>query len=118
MNGLSHPYQLDESTFIFRGIRSIFSFLFHFLVKIIKSKQNIPRWDAAFSVCLCPIKRTPGLYGLSMPMESVNRINDRPDMSSAVNSYVKQYMKQTQMNYVESNFTLAPKIDQNIFIRI
>ena len=26
-NGLSHPYYLDESTFIFRGIRSDFSFL-------------------------------------------------------------------------------------------
>ena len=29
-NGLSHPFQLDESTFIFRGIRSDFSFLFYF----------------------------------------------------------------------------------------
>ena len=37
-------------------------------------KQNSPGWDAAFCgdtsvgtlyfVCLCPIKRTPGLYGL------------------------------------------------------
>ena len=26
-NGLSHPYHLDESTFIFRGIRSNFAFL-------------------------------------------------------------------------------------------
>ena len=28
------------------------------------SKQNCPRWDAAFcySVCLCPMKRTPGSY--------------------------------------------------------
>ena len=32
-NGFSHPYHLDESTFIFRGIRSIFSFLFHFSMK-------------------------------------------------------------------------------------
>ena len=37
-NGLSHLYHLDESTLICRGVRS--------------------------SVCLCPIKRTPGLYGL------------------------------------------------------
>ena len=30
-NGFSHPYHLDESTFIFRGMRSNFSFfLFHF----------------------------------------------------------------------------------------
>ena len=33
-NELSHPYQMDESTFIFRGIRSDFSFLFHSLMKI------------------------------------------------------------------------------------
>ena len=32
-NGLSHPYQLDESTFIFRDIRSDFSFQFHFSKK-------------------------------------------------------------------------------------
>ena len=29
-NGLSHPYHLDESTFIFRAMGSNFSFLFHF----------------------------------------------------------------------------------------
>ena len=34
-NGLSHPYHLDESTFIYRGIRSDFSFLFHFSMKIL-----------------------------------------------------------------------------------
>ena len=30
------------------------------------SKQNSPRWDAAlgYSVCLCPIKGTPGLNEL------------------------------------------------------
>ena len=32
-NGISHHYQLDESTFIFSGIRSDFSFLFHFSMK-------------------------------------------------------------------------------------
>ena len=34
MNGLSHPYHLDESTFIFRGFRCDFSFLFHSTMKI------------------------------------------------------------------------------------
>ena len=34
-NGLSHPYQLDESTFNFRGIRSNFSLLFHFSMKFV-----------------------------------------------------------------------------------
>ena len=33
MNGFSHPYHLDLSTFTFRGIRSNFSFLFHFSKK-------------------------------------------------------------------------------------
>ena len=32
-NEISHPYQLDESTFILRGFRSDFSFLFHFSMK-------------------------------------------------------------------------------------
>ena len=34
-NGLSHPYHLDESIFNFRGIRSNFSFLFHFSLKFL-----------------------------------------------------------------------------------
>ena len=38
-NGLSHPYHLDESTFIFRGIGSIFSFLFHFPMKIMSANR-------------------------------------------------------------------------------
>ena len=54
-NGFSHPYHLDESTFIFRDIWSNFSFLFHFSMNFSVSKQNSDRWDAAF--CLCPIKR-------------------------------------------------------------
>ena len=33
-NGHSHPYQLGESTFIYRGIRTKIAFLFHFSVKI------------------------------------------------------------------------------------
>ena len=77
-NGLSHPYQLDESTFIFRGIRSIFSFLFHFSMNIISanriasdetplyvaSRRVLRRHIWGYSVCLCPVKRTPDFYGL------------------------------------------------------
>ena len=44
-NGLSLPYQLDESTLIFRGSRDIFSSFFD---EIFVSKQNSLRWDAAF----------------------------------------------------------------------
>ena len=48
-NGLSHPYHLDESIFIFRGFRSIFFFHFYFISDENEiSKQNSPRWDAAF----------------------------------------------------------------------
>ena len=43
-NGFSHPYHLDQSTFVLRGFRSNFSFFDENLV----SKQNSPRWDAAF----------------------------------------------------------------------
>ena len=57
-NGISHPYHLDESSFILRGARSNFLFLFHFFYENNLSKHN--------SVCLCLIKRTPGIYGLSI----------------------------------------------------
>ena len=32
-NGFSHPYHLDGSTFILRGVRCIISLLFHFSMK-------------------------------------------------------------------------------------
>ena len=41
-NGLSDPYHLDESTLIFRGIGSIFSFLFHFLMKVMSANRIDP----------------------------------------------------------------------------
>ena len=44
MNGLSPPYHLDESIFIFRDIRIKF---YSFFDEIPVSKQNSPRWDAA-----------------------------------------------------------------------
>ena len=48
-NGFSNRFHLGESTFIFRGIRSDFEFLFLFFDDIPLSKQNSPRWDATFS---------------------------------------------------------------------
>ena len=47
-SGLSHPYQLDESTFIFRGTRSNFSFFISFFNESHESKQNSPKYDATF----------------------------------------------------------------------
>ena len=70
-NGLSHPNHLNESTSIFRGIRSEFSFLFHFLMKFISANRiapdGTPRFAASHLGLFClpmSIKRTPGLYGL------------------------------------------------------
>ena len=42
MNGLSHSYNLDESTFFVRVVRSNFSFLFHFSMKIMTSNRIAP----------------------------------------------------------------------------
>ena len=41
-NGPSHLYHLDETTFIFRGSRSIFSFSFHFSMKFMKANRIAP----------------------------------------------------------------------------
>ena len=48
MHGLAHHYHLGESTFIFRGIRSDFLFFISFFDEIPLSKQNSPKWEAAF----------------------------------------------------------------------
>ena len=79
-NGLSHPYHLDEPIVIFRGTRCNFSFLYPYFDENPVGKQSSPRWEAAFygvtsggySVCLCPIKRTLGLYGLNNASNAFN----------------------------------------------
>ena len=56
-NGLSHPYHLDEPIFIFRGIRSGFSFLFHFSMKFLKANiiapDGTPRFAASHLGLFC-----------------------------------------------------------------
>ena len=47
--GLSHPYHLDESTFILRGFRSDFSFLFHFSMKIKIANRIAPDGTPRFA---------------------------------------------------------------------
>ena len=42
MNGFSHHYQLEESTFIFRGVRSDFYFLSHFSMKFVCANKIAP----------------------------------------------------------------------------
>ena len=41
-NGFSHYYQLGESTFIFRGVRSDFYFLSHFSMKFLCANRIAP----------------------------------------------------------------------------
>ena len=49
MNGLSHPYQMGESTFIFRGIRNNISFLFHFSMKFMSANRKAPDGTPRFA---------------------------------------------------------------------
>ena len=42
MNGLSHPYELDESFFRLKGIRSNFLFLFPFSMKFLSANSVAP----------------------------------------------------------------------------
>ena len=66
-NGLSHHYHLDVSTFNFRGIRSSFHFYFIFYrnscEQTVWSQMRCLIW--VYTVCICPKKKTPGLYGLT-----------------------------------------------------
>ena len=48
-NGFSHPYHLDESIFVFRGIGSNFSFLFHFSMNIILANRIAPDGTPRFA---------------------------------------------------------------------
>ena len=41
-NGFSHHYQLGESTFIYRGVRSDFYFLSHFSMKFLCANRIAP----------------------------------------------------------------------------
>ena len=41
-NGLAHHYQLDESTFNFRGVGSEFDYLFHFSMKFLEANRIAP----------------------------------------------------------------------------
>ena len=41
-NGFSHHYHLGESTFIFRGVRGDFYFLFYFSMKFLCANRTAP----------------------------------------------------------------------------
>ena len=72
-NGLSHHYQLGESTVIFRCVRSDFEFLSYFSMKFLQAnriaqmgRRVLWRHIWGNAVCICPIKGTPGLNELSL----------------------------------------------------
>ena len=48
-NGFSHRYTLDESIFSFRGIKSIFSILFNFFMKIMSANRIAPDGTPRFA---------------------------------------------------------------------
>ena len=50
---LSHPYQLDESIFMFRASGVFFQFYDIFYENDV-SKQNSPRWDGALLFAYVP----------------------------------------------------------------
>ena len=65
-NGFSHLYQLGESTFLFRGVKSDLYFIFLFSMKFLQANIIVLRrhiWG--YAVCLCPIKETPGVNELN-----------------------------------------------------
>ena len=95
-NGFSHPYYLDESTFIFIS----------FFDEICVSKQNSPRWDAAF--CPCPIKRTPGLY---IPFEA-KTLNNLTDISCTANEV------ETLINLLNPNKATGPDDISNRMLKL
>ena len=49
MNGLSHPYHLDESIYIFRGIRSKISCSFHFSMEVKYANRIAPDGKPRFA---------------------------------------------------------------------
>ena len=59
-NGLSNPYHLDESIFIFRSVKRIFSFLFHVSMKIVSANRIAPDGTPRFAAS------HPGIFCLYM----------------------------------------------------
>ena len=71
-NGISHHYQLGESTFIFRGVRGDFQFLFNFSIKILQANRiapdGTPRSAAShLGLCCLPMShRREAFYDLML----------------------------------------------------
>ena len=71
-NGISHRYQLDQSISVLRGVRwYFFRFYSNFNRKLCKQtvetlirRRILWRLIWVCTICLCPTKRTLGIYGL------------------------------------------------------
>ena len=66
-NGLSHPYHLDEPTFILGASGVFFPILFHFSMNFMQANKTPPDGTPRFairgySVCLCPKKKGHQAY--------------------------------------------------------
>ena len=75
-NGLFHPYHLNESTFIFRGIRSNFSILFHFSMKFLQANRIAPDETPPAAASQLPPSAASqlGLFCLPVPHEKDSRL--------------------------------------------
>ena len=82
-NGLSEPYQLDESIFYLRGVWCTFFIFIIFLIEIPVSKPCRPWSDAAFCgiwsgsalFVYVPKNGTPDLYGLTRKNNVIDTSN-------------------------------------------
>ena len=73
-NGFSHPYQLDESTFILGASRVFFLTVNSICDENHVSKQNSPRLDAASGAIL--FAYAPGIYRLRAFIYSVSKATE------------------------------------------
>ena len=78
-NGISHRYQLKQSISVLRDVimlGGIFHFYLNFNRKLCKQTVEtlirhcvrLQRLIWVCTICLCPRKRTPGIYGLKMQL--------------------------------------------------
>ena len=101
------------SSLSFLGALGVFFIFISFFGESDLSKQNSPRWDAASGAILLPMthKKTPGLYGFSMPMESAIRIDERPTCPILLTLTQSNTSNKTnRMNYIDDNFTSSQRL--------
>ena len=77
LNGLFHCYQLDQSIAVLRVVGWPFQFYSSFDRTFCKEIVVLRRLIWVCTVCICPTKRTIGLYGLILYDHRVDcRLNE------------------------------------------